>query len=289
LTSNISKILESWESSGVAAAAELGTGLHLPTEHERVSRLIQITSEKTYARLQKEGTKGKRYMAHWHVDGQGSIGEFNPHWFLLIVNKASDLYPIDKHANLCVASPTEVDKCDTPASRSSDRTTKWKDIWDQLQCCPDLQPGDAVFYREDVAHRTQDQMIDRLSMVITIHPDSPPHPPSLLGETEDSKCVAWASSGQCEAEPAFMQCVCEAACRKAGRKLEDPKVEKKLKMLQALVASGRGKRYITSGCIIFKTCWLLAGINPKNGKTFTAPQLQKMTKMINKLSGHDEL
>ena len=222
LTANIGKTLEGWEESGVAAAAQLGTGLRLPQEHERVSRLIHITSDKTFARLQKEhGLEAKaRYLANWHVDNQGSNGSFNPHWLLLMVHKqqgTSEQVRVEKHANLCVVPTTSVDQCDTPEARQQalDDRKLWTDLWEKLSCCPDLQPGDAVFYREDVAHRTQDQLIDRLSMVITIHPNQPENPPSQLDTTTDAKCPSWAAHGYCESARTFMDCVCGGMCKHA--------------------------------------------------------------------------
>lgn len=77
-----------------------------------------------------------------------------------------------------------------------------------------------------MAHRTQDDELDRLSMVIGIEvSDSIYTRANALGEkekstpkksTEDVKCAAWAAGGECDAQPEFMGCVCAEACAEAG-------------------------------------------------------------------------
>ena len=67
---------------------------------------------------------------------QGSVGDSNPHWFLLIVDKqeghddddddasgrggdgaTTTAIPLEKHGNLCVVPTSAVDVCDTPEAR----------------------------------------------------------------------------------------------------------------------------------------------------------------------------
>ena len=49
---NLTTIFAKWERNGVAAAAELGMGLHVAENHDRVSRLINIVSKKTFKEFQ---------------------------------------------------------------------------------------------------------------------------------------------------------------------------------------------------------------------------------------------
>ena len=141
-----------------------------------------------------------------------SDGSHNFHWILLIVNKETAV-PADaarEHGNLCVVSTQDVDRCDSPALREMvlRNPSHGAKIWEKLKCCPQLQPGDAVFYREDVAHRTQDQVIDRTSMVIRIESDRPRRPTH-----EDVRCAGWAADGACSTHQKLMGCVCSTACR----------------------------------------------------------------------------
>ena len=48
------------------------------------------------------------------------------------------------------------------------------EVFQRLACCPSLEVGDTVFYREDVVHGTQDSLVDRLGMSITLESTDPP-------------------------------------------------------------------------------------------------------------------
>ena len=42
-------------------------------------------------------------------------------------------------------------------------------LWlDELGCTPEANPGDAIFFREDVLHRTQDTEVDRLTIIVDV-------------------------------------------------------------------------------------------------------------------------
>merc|ERR1711879_1118008 len=127
------------------------------------------------------------------------------HWIVLMVAKEGDGSAAFARSNVCFVPTTSVDQCDTPAARLHwlKMRSLHDGMLDQLKCCPSLQPGDAVFYREDVAHRTQDQLVDRLSMVIQIdtrHPE--------ISTPEDVRCEGWANEGLCAMFAEFMQCIC---------------------------------------------------------------------------------
>ena len=120
------------------------------------------------------------------------------------------------HGNLCVLPTASVDRCDSPAARlavlrggHAARRAWERDALEAQACCPRLDPGDAVFYREDVAHRTQDEEVDRLSMVIQVQTA---RPRDADPGRDDARCGGWAARGACAAHPEFMRCVCAKAC-----------------------------------------------------------------------------
>ena len=47
------------------------------------------------------------------------------------------------------------------------------ELYERLACCPALDVGDGIFYREEVLHRTQDNLYDRLGLITTIETDPP--------------------------------------------------------------------------------------------------------------------
>ena len=200
LWTSLHTLLHRWESSGLATRADLGHGLRLDPEHDRVARLIHVTTPTTTPDIRD------RYFAGWHVDNHGSDGSHNFHWVWLMVEKDED--GVDEQTNICVASTSSVDAIDSPEARE-----QWtvgdahRRMLDERACCPRMRPGDAVFYREDVAHRTQDDESNRLGMVInidTLRPDIP--------TPEDVRCAEWAAGGRCSTSE-FMKCACAKACR----------------------------------------------------------------------------
>ena len=217
--------LAEWERGDVAAGARLGKGLRLPPSFGRVARLIQVTTDAAFARVQEAAPTVRRYFADWHVDNHGSSGHHNFHWIWLMVDKQGD----EHHGNLCLAATASVDQCDSPSARlhwlntvphrarhphrktsasaPGVGDTSHEALLDTIQCCPTLRPGDAVFYREDVAHRTQDELAVRLGMVIKVETDVPE-----AFTPEDVRCAAWAAEGHCATHEKFMHCVCRAAC-----------------------------------------------------------------------------
>ena len=191
------------------------TGSHMLSQvGSHVPLLCQVTTAKT----RRELALGHSYFAHWHVDNHGSSGRHNFHWILLMVAKEGEAGASRNHGNLCVVSTSDVDTCDAPGARqhwmrrdTTSSSSYHNQMLDQLQCCPSLDPGDAVFYREDVAHRTQDEMVDRLTMVIKTDTHVPPIP-----TPEDVRCAEWASEGECTKHAEFMQCVCKRVCAAAA-------------------------------------------------------------------------
>ena len=206
---------------------------------------MQIASPATAAKL-----KGEPYLARWHVDNHWSArrssaehliatkalcctttarmlivaqcsaiprqdGTRNPHALLLVVRKqeaANGTRPL-RHANLCLAATRLVDRCDSPEARMRALADPgaWHDVFERAACCPALGVGDAVFYREDVAHRTQDDGVDRLALVVVVRAADRPAVPR--GPTaEDVLCPAWAAAGLCPHNAEFMRCVCHQSC-----------------------------------------------------------------------------
>ena len=65
LWTSLHTLLHRWESSGLATRADLGRGLRLDPEHDRVARLIHVTTPTTTPDIRD------RYFAGWHVDNHG--------------------------------------------------------------------------------------------------------------------------------------------------------------------------------------------------------------------------
>ena len=135
----------------------------------------------------------------WHLDNSGSKGTHNFHWIFVMLKKN-----VDK-ANLCLASLKNVDCFDSPVARTSG---EWdKNVLEPSKCCPELNPGDAVFYTEDVAHRTEKFNIDgnRYALSIKIETDRP-----IFDGRKEPRCALWYK--YCDTERRFMDCVCPHVC-----------------------------------------------------------------------------
>ena len=155
---NVARVLGGWERTGVAARAELGRGLRL-TRGTNAARRVQVVSDKTFARLRAADAsiaRHDRYVAGWHADNSGSPGTTNAHRIWVMVAKDGAA----RHAgaaNVCLVPTAAVDRCDGPRFRftaMADPGWVRAHVFERLACCPEMAPGDAVFYREDVFHRT---------------------------------------------------------------------------------------------------------------------------------------
>ena len=204
---NVGRVFAEWERSGLAAEAGLGSGMALA--EVGTARPIWVTTDATFRRLVGEGVEpkvataraarryeGGRSSSNWHVDssgGDGYHGHTHRMWTLLHKRGGEGA---NAHGNLCVVPTAAVDACDSPRFRSAVGRGAM-DVFDRLACCPHLDVGDTIFYREDVIHGTQDKLVDRLGMSITISGDGPR--PLRDGEPapEDPRCAAWAADGLC--------------------------------------------------------------------------------------------
>ena len=105
----------------------------------------------------------------WHLDGPAAAGRHHKAWVLISKNQSttrssrnsscatlSNLEPVPaavRYAHNCQLSPSQ-------------------DSWVRelpLGCQPWMVPGDVLFFREDVWHRSQDVALDRLSFIIHIY------------------------------------------------------------------------------------------------------------------------
>lgn len=231
--SNLESTLASWEASGLAAASGLGDRVRLWPEG--TGRPVQVTTDSTFAALEADGIR--RYPpngvdGNFHVDssgGDGRRGHSHRMWVLLRKEAGPAAPPVADvrdHANLCVVSTSAVDACDAPQFRAAiaRHDPRPEQVFKRLACCPSLDVGDVIFYREDVVHGTQDSLADRLGMSITLESTDPPPLTPLTtagvaaggdqggsgqggsaarsGETkgaeaEDVRCAHWAAAGLC--------------------------------------------------------------------------------------------
>ena len=117
----------------------------------------------------------------WHVDGDGSRGvRLHKLWLLLEKEEGAEGRA---HGNIVVAPSTGLDSL-TAAALAVDpqpllrpkRSPKVplaedpfaQDLLERIGCTVALDPGDAVFFTEDVWHRTQDLLADRLAMLLNV-------------------------------------------------------------------------------------------------------------------------
>jgi len=185
----------------------------------------RATSDETWQRvLQARDATGdaapERYFASWHADNGGSSGEHNLHRIWVLLHKSGD-GAARGLSNLCVVPTSAVDRCDTPRLRIAGHAGRLGPLFERFKCCPSLDPGDAIFYREDVMHRTQGAaQADRLGMILSVETERP-----ALPTPEDVRCAEWADEGACTANGGdvpireYMSCTCQRACEKAAATL----------------------------------------------------------------------
>lgn len=113
----------------------------------------------------------------WHQDGPGPSGRYHK-VFVVVSKNRSTLrhdprnHPAAAHKTNLMAVPASARYAQNCAllDKSTDGGQNWddNDLW---QCTPPggMQPGDAIFFREDVWHRTQDTLVDRLALIVDIY------------------------------------------------------------------------------------------------------------------------
>ena len=125
----------------------------------------------------------------WHIDGTASNGRF--HKFFLMVNKSTaeghteltnvKLVPADVlYAHTCTweehareAGKTKGMLLNPLSELSREKMVAWgiRDDWhayEKLGCDIPMDPGDMLFFREDVWHRTQDMRLDRVALIMDV-------------------------------------------------------------------------------------------------------------------------
>lgn len=109
----------------------------------------------------------------WHQDGPAVVGRFHKAFVMVSKNRSTARPtggPALNHANL-VALPA-YERYQRNCQILGKDGDAWQDLANPLSCTGDhakLAPGDVLFFREDVHHRTQDSHIDRVSLIIDIH------------------------------------------------------------------------------------------------------------------------
>jgi len=116
----------------------------------------------------------------WHTDGPSQDGG-RYHKLFIMVDKDSRNGTLRNHTNLMLIPRISFYKHFRRMERNSftmgyARMLLYKYLGrihfyhglNQLACTPILDPGDALFFREDVWHRTQDMKANRFSLIIDI-------------------------------------------------------------------------------------------------------------------------
>ena len=102
----------------------------------------------------------------WHQDGPANVGRYHKAFVMVSKNRSTARPtggPALNHAN---AYERYERNCQILGSDS------WEELANPLSCTgkhAHLAPGDVLFFREDVHHRTQDTQIDRVALIIDIH------------------------------------------------------------------------------------------------------------------------
>ncbi len=137
-----------------------------------------------------------------------------------------------EHTNVCLLPTNAMDVCDSPlmrmraapdasGRRGRSAAEELRALWDRKACCPALDVGDAIFYREEVLHRTQDMLSDRLGLIVTVDTEMPQAAPAAGGAApHEQRCNEWAEAGWCAERRGrvdeYMSCACQAACVRAA-------------------------------------------------------------------------
>ena len=105
----------------------------------------------------------------WHQDGPPKAGRSHKAFVLISKNATTALTslatdPASRRTNLLVTSAAAryASNCDVEGIQDF--------AWDNQyeMCAPRMLPGDVLFFREDVTHRTQDALLDRLALIVDI-------------------------------------------------------------------------------------------------------------------------
>jgi len=111
----------------------------------------------------------------WHQDGPGPVGRFHKAFVLVSKNRSTMRHDPRNHpvaalkTNLA-AVPASARYAHNCALLEGDREGESFDN-DPWQCTPPggMQSGDVIFFREDVWHRTQDAVVDRVALIVDIY------------------------------------------------------------------------------------------------------------------------
>ena len=109
----------------------------------------------------------------WHQDGPpGNFGRLHKLFVLISKNWSTGEAPKwnARRTNLatCSAEARYAHNC-VYAQQSAAKqgaNSRWQPV--DFECTPEVQPGDAVFFREDVWHKTQDTLVDRVALIVDI-------------------------------------------------------------------------------------------------------------------------
>lgn len=104
----------------------------------------------------------------WHQDGPAPLGRYHKAFVMISKNRSTlrgGSRAVAAHTNLA-AVPASARYAHNCAFRS--RHPDYHDP-QALLCNTQMLPGDVLFFREDVWHRTQDALLDRVALILDIY------------------------------------------------------------------------------------------------------------------------
>jgi len=105
----------------------------------------------------------------WHIDGPTQLGRHHKAWVLLSKNRSTarvnDANVARSNLEMVSAAARYAYNCD-PNLGELEPDQEWQNT---LGCRYAMQPGDMVFFREDVTHKSQGADVERLAAIVSTY------------------------------------------------------------------------------------------------------------------------
>ena len=112
--------------------------------------------------------RGSQGFHGWHLDGPAKSGRHHKAWVLLSKNRSAGRSPSADAARSNLAAVPAAAKYaahDCQLGRAA-LLGEWEP--EELSCRPAMQPGDVIFFREDVWHASADAELERIALIVHI-------------------------------------------------------------------------------------------------------------------------
>ena len=124
----------------------------------------------------------------WHVDGDGHAGE-RLHKLWVLLRKGEPARASREHANIVLTPSTALEalgkaalehlRPDRPLELAAEEEADedpglGEEVLERVSCTIPLDAGDVIFFEEDVYHRTQDLLAERVALLINVHAHGEP-------------------------------------------------------------------------------------------------------------------